>query len=61
MDNHLLQGVRVVDLSQFLPGPYATHLMATLGATVVKVEPPGGDPMRRRRKMRLTSYAACGG
>ena len=46
MDNHLLQGVRVVDLSQFLPGPYATHLMATLGATVLKVEPPGGDPMR---------------
>ena len=46
MDNRLLQGIRVVDLSQFLPGPYATHLMASLGATVIKVEPPGGDPMR---------------
>jgi crotonobetainyl-CoA:carnitine CoA-transferase CaiB-like acyl-CoA transferase len=33
-------------MSQFLPGPYATQLLATLGADVVKVEPPSGDPMR---------------
>ncbi len=46
-DTALLADVRVVDFSQFLPGPYATHLMATLGAEVVKIEPPGGDPMRR--------------
>ena len=46
-DIALLADVRVVDFSQFLPGPYATHLMATLGAEVVKIEPPGGDPMRR--------------
>jgi len=42
----LLQGIHVIDCSQFIPGPYATLLCADLGATVVKVEPPGGDPMR---------------
>lgn len=41
-----LQGYRVLDLSQYLPGPYATRLLFDLGAEVVKVEPPGGDPMR---------------
>lgn len=38
----LLQGVRVVDLTRLLPGPFATLLMADMGAEVVKVE----DPMR---------------
>jgi crotonobetainyl-CoA:carnitine CoA-transferase CaiB-like acyl-CoA transferase len=38
--------VRVVDFSQNLPGPYASLLLAQLGAEVVKVEPPGGDPAR---------------
>lgn len=42
-----LQDCRVLDLSQYLPGPYATRLLADLGAEVVKVEPPSGDPMRR--------------
>ena len=41
-----LAGVRVVDLSQYLPGPFAGQILADLGAEVVKVEPPGGDPMR---------------
>lgn len=42
----LLQGLRVIDLSQWLPGPAAGQLLADLGAAVIKVEPPAGDPMR---------------
>jgi crotonobetainyl-CoA:carnitine CoA-transferase CaiB-like acyl-CoA transferase len=38
--------VRVLDLSVWRPGPYATQLLAEWGADVLKVEPPGGDPMR---------------
>lgn len=41
-----LEGLRVVDLSVFLPGPYLTMSLADHGAEVVKVEPPGGDPAR---------------
>jgi crotonobetainyl-CoA:carnitine CoA-transferase CaiB-like acyl-CoA transferase len=42
-----LDGIRVVDLSLFLPGPYLTLMMADHGAEVIKVEPPGeGDPTR---------------
>lgn len=40
-----LEGVRVLDLSQYIPGPFATLLLADLGAEVVKIEPPHGDPM----------------
>jgi crotonobetainyl-CoA:carnitine CoA-transferase CaiB-like acyl-CoA transferase len=36
----------VLDLSVWRPGPYATQLLAEIGADVLKVEPPGGDPMR---------------
>jgi len=42
-----LEGTRVLDLSQYLPGPFATQLLADLGAAVLKVEPPQGDPMSR--------------
>ena len=42
-----LEGLRVIDLSSFLPGPYLTLALADHGATVVKVEnPDGGDPGR---------------
>jgi crotonobetainyl-CoA:carnitine CoA-transferase CaiB-like acyl-CoA transferase len=42
-----LQGVRVIELSNFVSGPLATMMLGDLGADVVKVEPPSGDPMRK--------------
>jgi crotonobetainyl-CoA:carnitine CoA-transferase CaiB-like acyl-CoA transferase len=41
-----LSGIRVVDLSMFLPGPMLSLMMADQGAEVIKVEPPAGDPAR---------------
>ena len=41
-----LSGITVVDLTQFLPGPMMTVMMADQGARVIKVEPPAGDPAR---------------
>ena len=42
-----LDGIRVLDLSRLLPGPYASHILASFGADVIKVERPGeGDYMR---------------
>lgn len=47
MLKRFLEGVRVLDLSQYLPGPFATRMLADMGADVIKVEPPGGEPGRR--------------
>ena len=40
-----LEGVLVVDLTRYLPGPFASRELLELGARVVRLEPPGGDPM----------------
>ena len=42
-----LAGLRVLDFGQYVAGPFATMLLADLGAYVVKVEPPAGDEWRR--------------
>jgi crotonobetainyl-CoA:carnitine CoA-transferase CaiB-like acyl-CoA transferase len=42
-----LQGIRVVELAGLPAAAYAARLMADFGAEVIKVEPPGGDPLRR--------------
>src|SRR5947207_2869270 len=43
-----LAGLTVIDFGQIFQGPYATFLLAKGGADVIKVEPPGGEPLRRR-------------
>jgi crotonobetainyl-CoA:carnitine CoA-transferase CaiB-like acyl-CoA transferase len=57
-----LEGVKVVDLSSFLPGPTVTQMMADHGANVVRVESLGeGEPNRRigQRRGDETVYFAC--
>ena len=46
-----LDGIRVLELGQLMAGPFAGTLLAYYGAEVIKVEPPGGDAVRRWRVM----------
>jgi hypothetical protein len=46
--NRPLTGIVVLDFGQVYQGPYATLLMAKAGADVIKIEPPQGEPLRRR-------------
>src|SRR5215813_12950349 len=50
--NAPLEGIRVLDFSIMLAGPYCARLLADVGAEVVKIEPPEGDDMRLRTPLR---------
>ena len=42
-----LAGLRILELGHFVAAPFATRLLGDLGAEIIKVEPPGGDPVRQ--------------
>ncbi|MDE2006973.1 MAG: CoA transferase [Rhodospirillales bacterium] len=55
-----LSGLTVLDFGQIFQGPYCTMLLAKAGAKVIKIEPPGGEPLRKRAepgKSQIFSFA----
>jgi crotonobetainyl-CoA:carnitine CoA-transferase CaiB-like acyl-CoA transferase len=53
-----LAGIRIVDLTINVLGPMATRMLGDMGADVIKVEPPAGDPMRMLGPQRANGMAA---
>jgi hypothetical protein len=52
-----LAGIVVLDFGEVFQGPYATLLMAKAGADVIKIEPPHGEPLRRRAMITIDRNA----
>jgi crotonobetainyl-CoA:carnitine CoA-transferase CaiB-like acyl-CoA transferase len=50
--NKPLHGLRVIELGQLLAGPFAGCMLGYFGAEVIKIEPPGGDPIRNWRELK---------
>ena len=53
-----LAGVRIIDLTSVMMGPYATMILGDYGADVIKVESPDGDVMRHAAPMRHSGMGA---
>jgi crotonobetainyl-CoA:carnitine CoA-transferase CaiB-like acyl-CoA transferase len=47
-----LDGIRVLEVGQLLAGPFAACVLGYFGAEIIKIEPPGGDPLRNWRVLR---------
>ncbi|QJQ31546.1 CoA transferase [Sphingomonas lacunae] len=56
----LLSGVKVIDLTSVVFGPYATQILADMGADVIKVEPPAGDQFRPGTRPAVTPGMGSG-
>ena len=54
----LLDGVRILDLSQLIAGPSATSMLAEQGADVIKLESPTGDPSRNMGRARRHGFSS---